>query len=79
MGKVVLRDGRVLELSSEQMERLSLVILLSTDMKKPVKVGAELFNLDDIVTDPEEVLRITQTKMFDVTPTLVQKKYKEIA
>lgn len=74
---LVLDDGRILDMSDEQYERLSLVILLTNSMDKIVKVGDQQFSLNQIVTDPEEILRISQTKMFDVPTVEVKGKKKK--
>lgn len=74
MSQVVLKDGRILELSTSQMEALSMTILMSPSLNKKVKVGSKTFSLDDIVTDPEEILRVTQVEMFNIKPTSLPRK-----
>lgn len=75
MNRLVLRDGRTIDLSPEQYDAYVMVLLYSQDIHREVKVGSERFNLDDVVTDPDEILRITQLKMFDV-PHIAQKPTK---
>lgn len=74
MGKVVLNDGRILDLTSEQSNRLAVVIMITRDMTKGVKVGDTSFRLNQIVTEPEEIAKIMQQKMFNVPTVPVKSK-----
>lgn len=68
MSRIVLKDGRVLHLSTEQSERLGMVILLTTNLDKGVKVGDQKFKLSDIVTDPKEIASLTQQSLIALPP-----------
>lgn len=63
--KIVLKDGRIIPLTEKQARQISMIILASTRMDKQVLVkGHEpAFKLSDIVTDAEEILRLTQVEM----------------
>lgn len=77
MSQVVLRDGRILELTPAQTDALSMTILMSPTLNKRIKVGEDTFTLNDIVTDPEEILRVTQTKIFNIQPVTTSSKGKK--
>ncbi|HET8708961.1 MAG TPA: hypothetical protein VFL85_01630 [Candidatus Saccharimonadales bacterium] len=64
MAKVVLRDGRILDLSDDQFNKLTMLILMTTSLNRDVRVGGEAFNLQDIVTDKAEIARVTQQSLL---------------
>lgn len=76
MGHIVLNDGRIISLTSEQSDRLNIVIMMTNDLDKNIKVGHHIFSLNQILTDPEEIQRISQLKMFDIPAIPIKSKKK---
>lgn len=75
MSQLILKDSRIIELTSEQSQKLGLVILMSTGDRE-VKLGKERFKINDILTDQEEIQKVLQRKLIEVEPIVIHKKGK---
>lgn len=69
MGKVVLKDGRILNTTQQQQDSLAIIILTAPDLNRVVKIDNQTFKLSDIEPDPKKILALSQSKMFDIVPT----------
>lgn len=75
MARLVLKDGTTLDLTANQQNKLGMAVLFSKDMNKArASIGGHVFFLKDIVTDPDEIERLTQSKM-DLGDLSTPKKY----
>lgn len=75
MSHLVLKDSRIIELTPEQSQKLSLVILMSTSDRE-IKLGTERFRINDILTGREEIQKVLQRKLIEVEPIVIHKKGK---
>lgn len=58
---VLLKDGTMLECSVNQLERLNIAILSTTDFEKiQVKLDGRYFKLGEIETDPSKIANAKQ-------------------
>lgn len=78
MGDIVLKDGRLLKLTTEQSEKLGMITLLSQS-NKTIRIGDDTFKLSDIVTDEAEKLKVLQTGMdLGITPEVIHKRNNKV-
>jgi hypothetical protein len=50
----------MIECTSQQKQSLSMAILMSKDFKRKVKLGGEVFRLEDIEHDPKKIYAVRQ-------------------
>lgn len=61
---VLLKDGTMIDCSSEQKNQLGMAILMATDLsKKRIKLGGRIFTLDEIESDPEKIYKSQQQSL----------------
>lgn len=63
LGKIVLKDGTIIPLTKQQIDKVNAIIKVSSTFKK-IKVGDyRVFAINEIETDPEEIAKLSQLQL----------------